>query len=172
MTYSLQQATDAAGANKSTILRAIQAGKVSATRNEHDQWLIEPAELHRVYPPATAGNRKLNSEGNDTHQSELAEASRSAALAKLDVNLLCGTIEDLAVRSRLLARAGAAARSAGTNAYCALAVVVEAITTQRRADSRGVKPPRARFIPRSKGDRSTADHASRSRAPGTRPSKR
>ena len=52
MTYSLQEAADAAGVNKSTILRAIQAGKVSATRNEHDQWLIEPAELHRVYPPA------------------------------------------------------------------------------------------------------------------------
>jgi len=95
MTYSLQQAADAAGVNKSTILRAIQAGKVSATRNEHEQWLIEPAELHRVYPPATAGNRKLKGEGNDTHQSELAEASRRAALAELEVNLLRGTIEDL-----------------------------------------------------------------------------
>ena len=97
MTFSLQQAADAAGVNKSTVFRAIKAGKISATHNEHDQWLIEPAELHRVYPPATAGNRKLNSEGNDTHQSELAEASRSAALAELDVNLLRGTIEDLAI---------------------------------------------------------------------------
>jgi hypothetical protein len=33
MTYSLQQAADAAGVNKSTILRAIQAGKVSTTPN-------------------------------------------------------------------------------------------------------------------------------------------
>jgi hypothetical protein len=40
---TLQQAADAAGVNKSTVFRAIKAGKVSATRNEHDQWLIEPA---------------------------------------------------------------------------------------------------------------------------------
>ena len=97
MTYSLQQAADAAGMNKSTILRAIQAGKVSATRNEHDQWLIEPAELHRVYPPTTEpeGTRKLKGDGNDTHQSELGEATRRAALGELEVNLLRGTIEDL-----------------------------------------------------------------------------
>ena len=95
MAYSLQQAADAAGVNKSTILRAIQAGKVSATRNEHEQWLIEPAELHRVYPPATQGNRKLKGDGNDTHQSELGEATRRAALGELEVNLLRGTIEDL-----------------------------------------------------------------------------
>jgi hypothetical protein len=94
MTYSLQQAADAAGVNKSTVLRAIQAGKVSATRNEHAQWLIEPAEL-RVYPPATEGNRKLKGDGNDSHQSELAEVTRRAALAELEVNLLRGTIEDL-----------------------------------------------------------------------------
>ena len=67
MTYSLQEAADAAGVNKSTILRAIQAGKVSATRNEHDQWLIEPAELHRVYPPANAGNSKVRGASNDMH---------------------------------------------------------------------------------------------------------
>ena len=45
MFYSLQQAADVVGVNKSTVLRAIQAGKVPATRNKRDQWLIEPAEL-------------------------------------------------------------------------------------------------------------------------------
>jgi hypothetical protein len=97
MAYSLQQAADAAGVNKSTILRAIQAGKVSATRNEHDQWLIEPAELHRVYPPTTEpeGNRKLKGDGNDTHQADLAEANQRAAMAELEVSLLRATTEDL-----------------------------------------------------------------------------
>ena len=28
-------------------------GKVSATKDAHGQWHIEPAELHRVYPPRT-----------------------------------------------------------------------------------------------------------------------
>ena len=95
MFCSLQQAADAAGVNKSTVLRAIKAGKVSATRNEHDQWLIDPAELHRVYPPAAAGNGKLKGAGNDTHQADLMEANQRAAMAELEVGLLRGTIEDL-----------------------------------------------------------------------------
>ena len=52
--YTLGTAANACGLNKSTVLRAIKAGKISATRDEHDQWQIEPAELHRVYPPAPA----------------------------------------------------------------------------------------------------------------------
>ena len=79
MFYSLQQAADVAGVNKSTVLRAIQAGKVPATRNKRDQWLIEPAKLRRVYPLAAAGNRKVKRYAN-THQSELAQANQRAAL--------------------------------------------------------------------------------------------
>jgi len=79
MFYSLQQAADVVGVNKSTVLRAIQAGKVPATRNKRDQWLIEPAELRRVYPPAAAGDHKVKRHGN-ARQSELAEANQRAAL--------------------------------------------------------------------------------------------
>ena len=32
------------------MLRAIKSGKISAARNEHGEWQIEPAEVHRVYP--------------------------------------------------------------------------------------------------------------------------
>jgi hypothetical protein len=44
---------------KSTVLRAIEAGKIPATRNNRDQWLIESVELRRVYPPTAPGNRKV-----------------------------------------------------------------------------------------------------------------
>jgi hypothetical protein len=54
MPYSLSQAAEAVGMNRSSILRAIKAGKISATRDEHSQWQIAPAELHRVYPAAAA----------------------------------------------------------------------------------------------------------------------
>jgi hypothetical protein len=50
MAYTLGTAALACGANKSTILRSIKAGKIAALRDEHGQWQIEPAELHRVYP--------------------------------------------------------------------------------------------------------------------------
>ena len=87
MFYSLQQAADVVGVNKSNVLRAIQAGKVPATRNKRDQWLIEPAE-RRVYPPAAAGDRKVKRHGN-THRSERAGANRHAALwSELKISLL------------------------------------------------------------------------------------
>ena len=50
MPYTLGTAALACGANKSTILRSIKAGKIAALRDEQGQWQIEPAELHRVYP--------------------------------------------------------------------------------------------------------------------------
>src|SRR3954447_5373330 len=53
MAYSLAQAAKAVGRDRSTILRMIKIGKLSAVRDEASgAWAIEPAELHRVYPPA------------------------------------------------------------------------------------------------------------------------
>jgi len=37
-------------------LRAIRAGRVSAVRDHRGGWMIEPAELHRVYPIVPEGN--------------------------------------------------------------------------------------------------------------------
>jgi hypothetical protein len=51
MSYTLASAAAACGVNKSTILRAIKSGKISGTKDEHGEWHVEPAELHRVYPP-------------------------------------------------------------------------------------------------------------------------
>ena len=53
MSYTLGQASRATKKSKTTIARAIQAGKLSGAKDVHGQWCIDPAELHRVYPPAT-----------------------------------------------------------------------------------------------------------------------
>ena len=51
MQLTLKQAAELAGVNKSTLFRAIKAGKVSASRDaRNDAWLIEISELQRVYP--------------------------------------------------------------------------------------------------------------------------
>ncbi len=50
-TLSLRQAAQEAGTSKSTILRAIQSGRLSATRTDDGGYSIDPAELFRVYPP-------------------------------------------------------------------------------------------------------------------------
>ena len=48
--YTLTEAAKATGRSKSTILRSIRAGRISAARNElTGGWLVEPAELHRLY---------------------------------------------------------------------------------------------------------------------------
>jgi hypothetical protein len=49
--FTLGTASQATGCAKSTILRAIKAGRISATRDDLGQWQIEPAELFRVFPP-------------------------------------------------------------------------------------------------------------------------
>ena len=66
MSYNLRQAADVVGVAKSTVLRAIEAGKIPATRNNRDQWLIESVELRRVYPRTAPGNRKLKPNGNQS----------------------------------------------------------------------------------------------------------
>ena len=50
--YSLSEAAKATGKSKSTILRAVKSGKLSARRDENGQYQVEPSELHRVYPVA------------------------------------------------------------------------------------------------------------------------
>ena len=48
---SLREAAQLAKTSKSTILRAIQSGRLSATRTDDGGYSIDPAELCRVYPP-------------------------------------------------------------------------------------------------------------------------
>jgi hypothetical protein len=64
MFYSLKQAADATGKTKPTILRAIKASKISAQKDVHGQWQIDPAELHRVYKPADEPERETVNDNN------------------------------------------------------------------------------------------------------------
>jgi len=51
MSYTLGTAARATGVSKSTIYRAIKAGRMSANRADSGDYAIDPAELHRVFPP-------------------------------------------------------------------------------------------------------------------------
>src|SRR5437763_721265 len=52
MPYSVAEAAKAIGKRRATVLRAIVSGKISATRDEAGAFQVEPAEIHRVFPPA------------------------------------------------------------------------------------------------------------------------
>jgi hypothetical protein len=52
MPYTLAEAAVACGLDKSTVRRAVRAGRISGTKNDLGVWSVEPVELHRVFPPA------------------------------------------------------------------------------------------------------------------------
>lgn len=88
MPYTLKQAAEATRKTKPTILRAIQNGKISAAKDVHGEWLIEPAELHRVYPPATVRIDANEAPRNDTQHQNLA----------YETGILHGEVEQLRER--------------------------------------------------------------------------
>ena len=75
MAYTLGQAARATGKAKPTIAKAIQVGRISASRTADGAWAIDPAELHRVYP--------LTQQMNGQELRDLPGEPASAALAEL-----------------------------------------------------------------------------------------
>src|SRR3954464_9102428 len=70
MAYTLGTAAKATGRGKTTIYRAIKSGKISATRHEDGSYTIDPAELHRVFPPAPIGTVSKPVSDGGVRQSE------------------------------------------------------------------------------------------------------
>lgn len=73
--YTIGTAATATGKAKSTISRDIKSGKISATLNPDGSYSIDPAELHRVYPPVSndnGDNGSSNPYSNDPQPPESA----------------------------------------------------------------------------------------------------
>ena len=51
MSFDLASAAAATGVAKSSVLRAIKAGRISAHRDDNGRWSVEPAELFKIFPP-------------------------------------------------------------------------------------------------------------------------
>lgn len=51
MKYTAGQAAKATGVATATITRALKSGKISGQKDESGAWVIDPSELHRVFPP-------------------------------------------------------------------------------------------------------------------------
>jgi len=81
MGLSLRNAAKEAGVSKSTILRAIQNGRLSAARTDDGGYSIEPSELFRVYEPAKTERSSTDAEGQST------PAPATAATAALEAEI-------------------------------------------------------------------------------------
>lgn len=103
MKYSLGQASQATGKAKSTILRAVKKGVLSASKGPQGAYEIDPAELNRVYGRETAQPRNA-CQSNETQPSfehperlklrlELAEKERERERDQMQA-----TIDDLRAR--------------------------------------------------------------------------
>ena len=69
MAYTLGQAAKATGLSKPTLSEAIKRGRISANKDDFGRYQIDPAELHRVYPPLPhpASKTMVQSEQYQTH---------------------------------------------------------------------------------------------------------
>ncbi len=89
--YTLKEAADAVGLSKPAIFKAIKTGKISAIKDAHGHWYIQPAELHRVYEP-------INSV-NDSDNQSLTKESTETQILKQELDTLreqlLETINDL-----------------------------------------------------------------------------
>ena len=83
---SVSQAAQLTGKNRTTIIRAIDKGHLSASRHEFGQYLIDPAELERVY-----GTLRTFPVRDDAEQRD-APAEHALALAR-EVELLREMLE-------------------------------------------------------------------------------
>jgi len=102
MAYTLGEAAKATGISKASISRAINSGRISATKKDDGSFSIEPVELHRVYPPKSAApviethNGTMRNGDADTRNgsdSNVLQARLDAALEQLRDR--DGTIDDL-----------------------------------------------------------------------------
>lgn len=100
MKYTLGTAAKATGKAKSTILRSIKSGTISARKTHDGSYEIEPAELHRVFDPIIA-QQVSSTEGSlrDEHPAtlrlrlETLEAERERERHQMQA-----TIDDLRAR--------------------------------------------------------------------------
>ena len=76
---TITEASDATRVSKSTILRNIKAGRISASRNDAGAFMIDPAELARVFPDASRRDSPASQDA--------APEAADVALARLTAEL-------------------------------------------------------------------------------------
>lgn len=98
---TLAEAATQVGRSKPTRQRAIKAGRMSATRDEHGAYRIDPAELARAYPndpPPSALAMLLE---QPTHAEVVADLARQ--VATLEARLAMAIDERDYLRERIIA---------------------------------------------------------------------
>lgn len=91
MSLTIREAAEAIGKSKATITRAIRSGRISATREPSGAFLIDEAELYRVFKPAS---ETRDTSANMMHH-DAAVLRREVELLREQIATQAATIEDL-----------------------------------------------------------------------------
>ena len=78
MKLTLNQAAKECGRAKSTLSKAIKSGKLSAERGDKGAFLIDPSELHRVFPATSNDDQTGGQDDNAPHAPQPAAAGMPA----------------------------------------------------------------------------------------------
>ncbi len=97
MAISAKEAAEKVGMSKNAIFKAIKSGKLSAEKDIHGEWKIQPAELFRVYEPVNDSSRTT------PQPSSREETAQATVSLQRENELLREVVADL--RARLDAEA-------------------------------------------------------------------
>jgi hypothetical protein len=86
MQLSLRQASRECGISKSTLARAVAAGRVSATRLEDGRLLFDPAELFRAFPPRPQGRPEVDTVSQDATESGTSPGSSDTSQSRRETD--------------------------------------------------------------------------------------
>ena len=96
--YTLGTAAKATGKSKATISKALKLGRISGHKGDDGVFQIDPAELHRVYPLTSQGEREETPKSvpQDTHTNILVrELETRLEAAQQRLTDKDGVIDDL-----------------------------------------------------------------------------
>ena len=85
MSFDLASAAAATGVAKSSVLRAIKAGRISATRDDNGRWHVEPVELFKIFPPLPSTQPATHQYGVPERVTQLLEALAELKSALADM---------------------------------------------------------------------------------------
>jgi excisionase family DNA binding protein len=101
----ISEAAELVGRTRPAILKAIKKGKITATRDAYGRWMIDPAELTRVYRPVETANSNREAEGTHGNTEVIARLQAELEATKAHLVTALATAEDWKKQAQTLALA-------------------------------------------------------------------
>lgn len=95
MKYTAGQAAKATGVATATITRALKSGKISGQKDINGAWIIDPAELHRVFPPVSLKEREKSFMKQNATPYEMDERPSESDALQREIQVLREALSDV-----------------------------------------------------------------------------